>query len=302
MRVKAMRALLIAAMLLMPAFTTAAPPRRLGTTSVPGRFYAWVAGKRQMAAGPMKLTIDPVAEGELVAPRITIAAPGLATHSLTGEARSKGVEHRFGYGSLTMGSALPGVVLQSDTGGGHCCIRVQAAFVIGGQWRTVDMGEWDGDWMASFPRDLSGDGNADFVMRDDRFLDAFASHAGSYAPPQVLSIRNGQRVDVSREPAFASIYAADLKTTRAQCLAVRPNSRNGACAAYAADAARLGRFDPAWREILAHYDRIDGWALPTGCRVALGQEEDCPEGQTITYPNYPAALRAFLVRTGYLAR
>ena len=298
-----MRVLLTLAMLLMPTLATPARPRAAsGTMAVAGRFYPWAAGTRRIVAGPVRLTIAPVAQGDLVAPRVTIAAPGLAAHSLTGEERSKGVEHRFGYGPLTKSSSLPGVVLQSDMGGAHCCIHVQAAVVVAGQWRTVDMGEWDGDWMASFPRDLSGDGNADFTMRDDRFLYAFASYIGSYAPPQIVTIRDGKRVDVSRDPAFAALYADDLKTTRAECIARRPNSRNAACAAYAADAARLGRFDAAWREILVHYDRIDGWPLPTGCRSAFVDDEQCAEGETITYPNFPAALRAFLVRTKYLAR
>ena len=288
--------------LLLPVQVAAAAPRKPAAAMPASRFVPWTGGMRRVTAGPLSLTVEPVAEGDLVAPRLTITAPGLAPHTLTGESRSKGVEHRFGYGPLVKGPALPGVILQSDIGGAHCCIHVQAAVVVGGQWRTIDMGNWDGDWMGAFPRDLSSDGNADFAMRDDRFLYAFASYAGSYAPPQIVTIRDGKRVDVSRDAAFAPLYAADLKTTRAECIARRPNSRNASCAAYAADAARLGRFDAAWREILVHYDRIDGWSLPTGCRAPLAEDEQCSEGETITYPNFPTALRAFLVRTDYIAR
>ena len=50
--------------------------------------------------------------------------------------------------------------------------------------------------------------------------------------------------------------------------------RNGQCAAYVADAARLGQAASAWRVMLAHYRHE-----PAG---------------------YPAALRSFLVAEGYL--
>ena len=73
------------------------------------------------------------------------------------------------------------------------------------------------------------------------------------------------------------------------------------CAAYVASAARLGRFDQAWSEMLRAYDRNSNWPLPGDCRVAL-VDYRCPEGQRTEYADYPEALRAFLVQQGYIER
>jgi hypothetical protein len=47
-----------------------------------------------------------------------------------------------------------------------------------------------------------------------------------------------------------------------------------------AAAARGGRFDEAWAEMLREYDRDDRSSLPEGCRLA-GRDEDCPEASEI---------------------
>ena len=54
--------------------------------------------------------------------------------------------------------------------------------------------------------------------------------------------------------------------------------------------------------MLRAYDRDSGWELPTGCRVALNTNGECPPASVIRYTNFPDALRAFLVQEGYLAR
>jgi hypothetical protein len=76
------------------------------------------------------------------------------------------------------------------------------------------------------------------------------------------------------------------------------NHNNGACAAFAATAARLGQLDSAWKVVLASYDRGSSWALPTACRTMPTQPTCTPEA-TVTFQTYPEALRWFLGEGGY---
>jgi hypothetical protein len=151
------------------------------------------------------------------------------------------------------------------------------------------------------PRDLDGDGVVDFRERDNSFLYRFASYAGSFAPLQFFNIVGNRAVDVSTRPGFGPTFRAAMNEARSACVEPGPD-RNGACAGYVAAAARVGQFDAAWAVMLRSYDRDSDWELPTGCRVAPGPNGECPAASTITYSNFPDALRAFLARQGYIAR
>lgn len=264
----------------------------------PATFVDWTAdkGARTYRAMGVTVSVKPARDGEMTAPRLTISAPGKKPVTLMGES-SVSSPHQIGIGPLARGAA-PSVVISGYTGGAHCCEHVIAFEPTPAGFRTVDFGQWDGG-MPGFPRDISGDGIADFRFVDNRFLYAFTSFAESFAPPLVMNIRNGKAVDVSAEPQFRFLFAKYLPKARRGCVSPAPQaSPNGACAAYAAAAARLGRFDQAWPVVLRSYDRKAVWDWPTGCRVAV--EESCPKDQQITYRTYPEALRAFLKRTGYL--
>jgi len=154
----------------------------------------------------------------------------------------------------------------------------------------------------------------DFVLSDDRFNYVFASHAGSWTPPLILNIVRGRVVDVSKESRYRSLYETDFSRTKAACETGEFNEDgktyhteiNGACAAYVADAARLGRAQEAWSFMLAHYDQSNGGGgdlnlsfLPTKCFVPLVRYE-CPAGKEHTFATYPEALRWFLGENGYL--
>jgi hypothetical protein len=83
---------------------------------------------------------------------------------------------------------------------------------------------------------------------------------------------------------------------------VEPECRkglNGACAAYAAAAARLGSFETAWPVVLGAYQRNSDWTYPGPCRTAL-VDGACPEGEQVRFDTYPEALRWFLGDVGYL--
>ena len=283
-----------------------AQPRRAAPAVVESRLGTNVTWSQQRRPRPITyrfgdvtLEVRPVADEGLYAPRITVRQ-GRYSAVMTGAAASPAYEHKLGVGAFDQrGTRF--VYLQSFTGGAHCCNEVQAAIVGPRGIRVVEIGTFDGDPEDAFPRDLDGDGVVDFVQRDNSFLYTFASYAGSFAPPQILNIVGNRTVNVSTRPGFRRLFRDAMNEAGPIC--VRPEvDRNGACAGYVAAAARIGQSDAAWTVMLRAYDRDSGWDLPTGCRVALDRQGGCPEASTIRYANFPDALRAFLVRQGYLAR
>lgn len=99
----------------------------------------------------------------------------------------------------------------------------------------------------------------------------------------MFAVKHGRVVDESRDPALRSVFAADMARLEPRCLS-KETDRNGACAAYVADAARAGRFKAAWARMLAHYERGGAvWQPDKGRR----------------FKDFPESLRAFLIRTGY---
>ena len=185
---------------------------------------------------------------------------------------------------------------QDYTGGMHCCQRMRVVTPAGDALTVAELGGYDGAEIG-WPRDVDGDGTRDFVVSDDRFLYVFESYAASVAPPKVLNVVDGAVRDVSTNPGYAKIFAKTAAGARKACIG--EEYPNGACAAWAAAAARLGTLDAVWPVILAEY-RKDPAAWPDRCKVDRGEDGICPEGQLIEYPDYPAGLRAFLVETGYI--
>jgi hypothetical protein len=119
---------------------------------------------------------------------------------------------------------------------------------------------------------------------------------------------------VSKDPRFRSLYEADFAKTKQACETGQftedgktyQTEVNGACAAYVADGARLGRVEEAWASMLAHYDHSNGGGgdlspgfLPTKCFVALVNYQ-CPTGKEHTFADFPEALRWWLGDNGYL--
>ena len=257
--------------------------------------------------GEVELTIRGERDSDfpdLVRPVLTVALPGHAPVQAHGSHTSEGFNHRVTVGRWD--PERPYVLFQSFSGGAHCCNQMQVVYPENGRLRLVDLGEWDGGYWDELPTDRNGDGLIDFVFVDNAFLYAFASYAESWAPPVIYNVVDGEPVDVSfrfsRDPGFRSLYEEEMSRARQACLHPEDGaSRNGACAAYVASAARVGRFDAAWAEMLQAYDRNSSWPLPADCRVAL-VDHQCPEGQSIEHANYPDALRAFLIQQGYLVR
>jgi len=202
-------------------------------------------------------------------------------------------------GKLSKTDAYPSAMLQTFTGGAHCCTVVTIVTARAGQLQAIEVGTFDGGPPDTFPTDLDGDGIADFRLRDDRFLYVFASYAGSWAPPRFLNVTDGQVADVSARPGFRKQMESFAADAKAACADLDNSERNGACAAYVAVQARLGSFAQAMETVTPFVNRSEDAPLPTGCRVdaPLG---GCPENQEIRFTRFEEALQWFLTRTGYI--
>jgi hypothetical protein len=237
----------------------------------PRTFVYWNAadGSRGVRADGITVTPTTTRENSVdPEPVFTISAPGMISVRLVQTATSADIGNSIGIGTVNKGER-PMAIVQSWGGGAHCCMKVTAAVPVGKVFRKVDLGDWDGDSLP-WPKDVSGDGIGDFVMVDNAFLYAFGCYACSYAPPQIINIRKARRVDVSTERQFRPLFEADLKKLHPLCA----KGDIAACAAFAADAARLGRFAAEWPFVLKSYDRGDR--------------------------SYPETLRAFLRKNGYI--
>lgn len=266
-------------------------------------FFTWSREEYQapvtFESGGIRITVTSEAEGDLYTPVFDIEAPDMVPYRLRGQTTSPGASHRIGVGRLNPQARIPHVVLASFSGGAHCCTTISVAAPVGQQFQMLNLGEWDGGGVSDFPADVSGDGVADFVFRDNAFLYAFASYADSYAPPVVLNVIGTRVANVSKAPAFRPLMAQSAERARSACLAPEGGVPNGACAAYVAAAARIGRFQQAWSDMLSSHDPDAAWELPTGCRIDA--QGECPEEQRIVYESYPEALYQFLIDTGYIA-
>jgi len=186
------------------------------------------------------------------------------------------------------------VVVSFFTGGAHCCslTRVIASNDDGSEWKTVDVGEFDGGPLLSV--DLDGDGTYEFETRDNAFLYAFGCYACSEAPLRVLGLMDGRIKDVSTEARFKPAHAAWLKT---MIQGVPEEEVNGFLAGYVGQKIRLGEGKQAWDLMLKYYDRNTDWGLEV-CDQDLNETGDCP-GET-TKVTFPEALERMLKKNGYM--
>lgn len=242
-----------------------------------GRTVEWTyerhPGPVQYRNGDLVITVRAIRlggdNGGLIEPRVTVTKRGRRPLTIRGGPISPVMPHGLTVGQLDR-SGTRYVMWQAYTGGAHCCFRIRLLIPEGIDRGVVELGTFDTPMLEEAPSDIDGDGRADFVIRDNRFLYAFGSYAGSFAPPQIWNVMNGRVLDVSAWPGFRTLFVDQLRETREPCLA--GGEEGGACASYAASAARLGRFDEVWPQIR---------------RVQPAQAD---------------AIRTFLVRHDYLPR
>ena len=136
------------------------------------------------------------------------------------------------------GDGSPEVLLDSFTGGAHCCqltqiLRAGAAGDVRQERNWADPGYR--------LRDLDGDGKPEFVTADAAFGYQFAAFAFSLSPVKILDWRAG--TFRTRTRAFPRTVAADLTSLRRSLrgLQRRHLPTRGAIAAITADLYSLGR-------------------------------------------------------------
>jgi hypothetical protein len=181
------------------------------------------------------------------------------------------------------------VIVSTYSGGAHCC----TSFVIY-TWQKdkfvkTETGLLDG--MGGSFEDLNQDQKYEFVTIDNAFLYAFSSYAGSFPPSKIYTFQQGKLEDVTRK------YPQELRKTlvamyKAWQLAKKEKTEvNGILAGYVAQKILLGEYEEAWQFLLANYDKTSDWGL------------DIYRQSTVIgkYPDFPTALRAFLVENGYLS-
>ena len=236
-----------------------------------------------------------VASGGLYAPHIRLTDAAGLTTEITGVGTGYAANAAFAVTRLDAKDPIPQVLVSLFSGGAHCCSALTVLESRGGQWRSYDLGSWDGD-KTTIPRDLDGDGVKEFRFVDQAFLYAFASYAESWAPPVIQKVIDGRLQDVSKATAYRRLFEQSAAQSRTACL----ENSNGACAAYVAASARADRLDAAWAEMLNAYDQMSDWQLPTACRVRT--QGECPVGAEMTFSTFPEALQWFLGEHGYISK
>jgi hypothetical protein len=279
------------ATLLLSLATTGCTPKSDARPIEPSRFILWHAqdGARLWTSRGLTAGLAVMLTKNGPSPTWTISAPGVrpARVNFIDGTTMDGVN--IGIGPLTRGGP-PSVIVQVFSGGTHCCWRVYVATPVDGAFRITYVEEWDGDAIA-WPKDLDGDGTVDFQNIDARFQFAFGIYMCCTSPPVIFDIRDGKSVDVSKEPGFAPVFRADM-AHYARC---PTEGGQSACAAYAADAARLGELDRVWPQIFAHFTRKDEF-------VDWNQSQWSCYGKLTPYcrPTYTETLKAFLRQNGYI--
>ena len=183
------------------------------------------------------------------------------------------------------------------TGGAHCCAEASVFTRSATGWRQLDFGAFDGGPEDIAPQDADYDGISEIVTRDNAFLYAFTSYAGSRAPRQIWGIRNGEVSNLSADPAFADVHRAYLEEmgTIPDAGPDSGSDRNSWLAAYAATLLLLGEPDPLDYADSA-FDPNSDWDL-SECADPQ-QENDCPT-ELVRKTDFPRALRKLLAASGY---
>jgi hypothetical protein len=195
---------------------------------------------------------------------------------------------------IDTGNVRPEVYFTSYSGGAHCCTLAIVATQVGPKWTAVTVGSFDGD--GDFLKDIDGDGLAEIVTVDNRFLYEFDCYACSAAPLQVLTIRKGKVVDASAEMQFLPAHREWLAQIEA---GIAPDERwtsRGFLAGWVAANARVGKGADAWAQLDAKWNK----AADEGEEVCLtgGDIENCPKRQRKVL-KFPERLKLFLEQNGY---
>lgn len=183
------------------------------------------------------------------------------------------------------------VVFGAYTGGAHCCMNLLSAHMTEDGAQIANLGYHDGGFIT--PRDVDEDGLYEFVLSDGRFNYTFTSYAGSFPPVKVLVTDGGELRDVTTD--FRSLIKSDMVAQSRMC-GGEGGWNASACAALAANAARIGRYDEIRAKIVEHLETGSfdaGWEDFSFCL-----DDQCDDSRDFTY--FPEALDYALKLWGYI--
>lgn len=193
---------------------------------------------------------------------------------------------------LDAANATPEIVVSFFTGGAHCCSDTKVLTAEGDNWRTVELGQFDGGPLLA--TDLDGDARYEFATRDNAFLYAFGCYACSAAPLKIIQVEGAKARAVSGEPRYRPAqesWLRDLITS-----VDKDTEPNAFLAGYVAQKVLLGEGPRAWKLMLAHYDMKADDGLEQ-CPETVNPDGECPV-KPKKY-KFPEALKKLLSESGY---
>jgi hypothetical protein len=146
------------------------------------------------------------------------------------------------------GDGEPEVLLDTFSGGAHCCLTTRLLSWNGTGYTPTDESWRDTGYVL---KDADADGRFELVGFDPRFIDYFVSaHAASSEPALVLRVDKGAFVDVTR--SFPKVIASDAKSQLKYLRSAEKHREydvRGLLAAYVADLYNLERTATAKAEL-----------------------------------------------------
>ena len=253
-----------------------------------------IAGSKVISSGAFKVTLKTVKTKDGLKPSAVATINGVKAVEIDGEAAGDLVSTHARILRLD-DTPLPQVLFSWFTGGAHCCAATRIATQIDGVWKIVETGDRDGDEAFTPIKD-----GARYALAaiDNSFLYAFDSYAASFAPDQLYELRGDKLVDVTRESRFAPVLRSTLKKQESAANKDKSIWRtNGFLAGWVAQKALLGEQADAWKRMLVLFDRTN----PAGISQCDADKppKECADKAFIA-KEFPRALRAFLVKNGYL--
>lgn len=185
-------------------------------------------------------------------------------------------------------NGIPEAIIRTFSGGAHCCTSHSIYNWQENRFKKTEIEYLDG--IGGNFKDLNNDKIFEFVTYDNSFLYTFSSYAGSFPPSLIYTLQNGKLKNVTRQ--FPQELQATLKEMQQAFSEVKKEGYevNGVLAGYVAQKILLGDYEGGWKFMLENYDRSSEWGL----EIYEGDR------QVGTYPDFPSALKAFLIRTKYL--
>jgi hypothetical protein len=196
---------------------------------------------------------------------------------------------------LDASASFPQVIFTSYSGGAHCCTETKIATIDrSGSWHAINGKTLDGDFGYELT-DLDGDGSFALVSLDNRFLNAFACYACSYAPTRIEKLVGSELKDVTRDPKYRKFLRERLNKMEARAQTL--SQANGYWGGWVAAKSLVGELDDAWRKMLVSYDRQSQWVIEE-CQINAPPGK-CPDNQKRQL-DFPEGLVVHLVRNGYI--